>query len=80
MHPSVPQVLEKDFTSFFPKPYLRQAALGKHRRSGRSVSAWGHPVPEVPEADFDLPQEYRDEDTLKVHARRKRLDKRVSKT
>lgn len=80
MLPSAPQVLEKVFTSFFPKPYLRQAALGKHRRSGRSVSAWGHPVPEVPEADFDLPEEYRDAETLKVHARRKRRDRRVSKT
>ncbi len=80
MVPSASYVLEKDFTSFFPKPYLRQAALGKHRRSGRSVSAWGHPVPEVQEADFDLPEEYRDEETLKVHARRKRRDRRVSKT
>ncbi|TVY49811.1 hypothetical protein LOCC1_G000448 [Lachnellula occidentalis] len=70
---------EKEFRSFFPKPHLRQAALGKHRRSGRSVSAWGHPVPEVPVEDFDLPEEYRDEETLKIHARRKRRDRRISK-
>ena len=72
--------LEKDFKSFFAKPYLRDAALGKHRRSGRSAAAWGHPVPELPEVEFDLPEEYRDEETLKVHARRKRRDRRVSKT
>jgi len=70
---------EKEFTSFFAKPYLRAAALGKHRRSGRSVAAWGHPVPEVADIDFDLPEEYRDEETLKAHARRKRRDRRVSK-
>ncbi|TVY51267.1 hypothetical protein LCER1_G006649 [Lachnellula cervina] len=74
-----PTEYEKEFKSFFPKPHLRQAALGKHRRSGRSVSAWGHPVPEVPVEDFDLPEEYRDEETLKIHARRKRRDRRISK-
>lgn len=71
---------EKEFKSFFPRPHLRQAALGKNRRSGRSVHAWGHPVPEVPVEDFDLPEEYRDEETLKIHARRKRRDRRVSKS
>jgi hypothetical protein len=71
---------EREFRSFFPKPHLRQAALGKHRRSGRSAAAWGHAVPEVPVEDFDLPEEYRDEETLKIHARRKRRDRRVSKS
>jgi len=77
--PALP-ALDKEFTSFFAKPYLRAAALGKHRRSGRSVAAWGHPVPDVTDVDFDLPEEYRDEETLKVHARRKRRDRRVSKS
>lgn len=71
--------LEKDFTSFFLKPHLREAALGRSRRSGRSSAAWGHPVPEVPNSYFDLPEEYRDEETLKAHARKKRRDRRVSK-
>jgi hypothetical protein len=70
---------EKEFTSFFAKPYQRAAALGKSRRSGRSVAAWGHPVPEPPQHDFDLPEEYRDEETLKARARKKRRDRRVSK-
>jgi hypothetical protein len=72
--------LEKDFKSFFSKPHLRDAALNRSRRSGRSIAAWGHPVPEVPVSDFDLPEEYRDEDTLKAHARKKRRDRRVSKS
>lgn len=83
-HESIPflaePVLEKDFKSFFAKPHLREAAIGRSRRSGRTVAAWGHPVPEVPTSDFDLPEEYRDEETLKAHARKKRRDRRVSKT
>lgn len=71
--------LHKPFTSFFPKPHQREAALGKHRRSGRSVAAWGHNVPEVHEDEFNLPEEFRDEETLRAHARRKRRDRRVSK-
>jgi len=77
--PTAVHELEEDFKSFFTKPYLREAALGKHRRSGRSVSAWGHPVPEVVECYFDLPEEYRDQETLKANARRKRRDRRVGK-
>lgn len=77
---SVVQDRLTDFQSFFPKPHLREAALGKHRRSGRSAVAWGHPVPDVEPADFDLPEEYRDAETLKAHARRKRRDRRVGKS
>lgn len=72
--------VEREFKSFFAKPYLREAALGKHRRSGRTVAAWGHPVPELPEvAEFDLPEEFLDEETLKTHARKKRRDRRIAK-
>ncbi|KAB8305041.1 hypothetical protein EYC80_004346 [Monilinia laxa] len=77
--PPAPPV-DSEFKSFFAKPYLRDAALGKHRRSGRSVAAWGHPVPDLPlegEVDFDLPEEYRDVETLRAHARRKRRDRRL---
>ncbi|KAI6717011.1 hypothetical protein PZA11_004456 [Diplocarpon coronariae] len=74
----VPDV-EREFKSFYKTPQLREAALGKHRRSGRISIAWGEPVPEVPQVDFDLPEEYRDEETLKTHARRKRRDRRVGK-
>ncbi|KAI9648845.1 hypothetical protein NHQ30_003486 [Ciborinia camelliae] len=77
---TVAPAVEKEFKSFFAKPYLREAALGKHRRSGRSVAAWGHPVPDLPaegEVDFDLPEEYRDLETLRAHARKKRRDRRI---
>ncbi|CZS95370.1 hypothetical protein WAI453_011341 [Rhynchosporium graminicola] len=78
--PEEHQMVEKEFKSFYKMPHLREAALGKHRRSHRSASAWGYPVPEVTETDFDLPEEYRDEETLKIRARRKRRDRRVSKS
>jgi hypothetical protein len=71
--------LEKDFTSFFSKKHLRDAAIAKNRRSTRSAVAWGHPVPDVPEADFDLPLDYRDEEIIKANARRRRRDRRVNK-
>ncbi|OLN81759.1 hypothetical protein CCHL11_06923 [Colletotrichum chlorophyti] len=66
----------KEFKSFFKKRYEREAALHRHRRAGRKVVAWGHPLPEIPEVDFDLPEEFRDEETLRVHARKRRRDRR----
>ncbi|KAF6831243.1 hypothetical protein CMUS01_07435 [Colletotrichum musicola] len=66
----------KEFKSFFKKRYERDAALHRHRRAGRKVVAWGHPIPEIPEVDFDLPEEFRDEETLKMQARKRRRDRR----
>ncbi|KAK3336056.1 something about silencing, SAS, complex subunit 4-domain-containing protein [Cercophora scortea] len=66
----------KEFTSFFRKKYQRDAALSKNRRRGRKAMAWGQAVPDTDERDFELPEEFCDEETLKAHARRKRRDKR----
>lgn len=66
----------KEFTSFFEKKHQRDAALSKGRRRGRTVVAWGHPVPDMLEGDFQLPEEYRDTETLKAHERQKRRDRR----
>jgi hypothetical protein len=70
---------QKEFKSFYPKRHLREAAIGRHRRSGRSSTAWGQPVPDVSERDFELPEEYRGKETLEAHARKKRRDRRVGK-
>ncbi|KFZ11020.1 hypothetical protein V501_04947 [Pseudogymnoascus sp. VKM F-4519 (FW-2642)] len=70
--------VEKEFKSFYKKPHLRQAALGKQRKSGRSVSAWGHPIPEVSQVDFDLPEELKEEAAKDTTARRKRRVRRES--
>ncbi|KAG9247024.1 something about silencing, SAS, complex subunit 4-domain-containing protein [Calycina marina] len=49
------------------------------RRNGRSKAAWGESIPEVLDSDFDLPEEYRDEEVLRSHARNKRRERRVFK-
>ncbi|RYO83486.1 hypothetical protein DL764_009457 [Monosporascus ibericus] len=66
----------REFTSFFAKRHQRDAALNNRRRRGRTTMAWGHPVPDTPDADFELPEEYRDPETLKAHARQKRRARR----
>ncbi|KAJ6442657.1 IQ calmodulin-binding domain-containing protein [Purpureocillium lavendulum] len=77
--PPKPPETPREFKSFFSKRYERESALNKNRRTGRKVMAWGHALPELPEADFELPEEYRDSETLKARARKKRRDKRGSK-
>ena len=49
-----------EITSFFAKPHLREAALSKRRRSGRGVLAFGHPIPDMLEKEFELPEEIKD--------------------
>lgn len=71
--------VQKEFTSFFDKKHHRDAALNNKRRRGRTAVAWGHPIPDISERDFDLPEEYRDAETLKAHARQKRRARREGK-
>ncbi|KAI9811345.1 MAG: hypothetical protein M1827_005505 [Pycnora praestabilis] len=66
------------FTSFYSKPYLRAAAVGKHRR-GRTRTAFGHPVVDVPEQSFDLPPEILTDEAVIANARSRRRRKRESK-
>jgi hypothetical protein len=61
----------KPFTSFFSKPHLRAAALGKSRH-GRTALAFGHPIPDIPPSEFQLPTEYLTAEALKTHARKRR--------
>lgn len=69
----------KEFKSFFAKKYERDGALNRHRRAGRKVMAWGHMIPDIPQLDFTLPEEYRDSETMRARERRKRRDRRGSK-
>lgn len=77
--PPKPPEPPKEFTSFFSKRYERDSALHRSRRTGRKALAWGLPMPDMADADFDLPEAYRDEDTMKSRARKKRKEKRRSK-
>ena len=69
---------QKPFTSFYSKPYLRDAAIGKHRR-GRARFAFGQPLPEPPDQDFNLGEEILTPDTLAVQERKRRASKRHTK-
>ena len=70
-----PSTDEVPFTSFYSKPYQRDAAVGKHRR-GRTRYAFGHLVPEVAETEFELPREMLTEDMIKKSRRRRRMMRR----
>ncbi|KAK3984819.1 something about silencing, SAS, complex subunit 4-domain-containing protein [Cladorrhinum sp. PSN332] len=75
--PPPPPPEKKELTTFFAKPYQREAALSKNRRKGRNVLAWGQPIPEMEERDFQLPGWVLDEGMLKARARKRRREKRV---
>ncbi|PVI08076.1 hypothetical protein DM02DRAFT_608181 [Periconia macrospinosa] len=66
------------FTSFYAKPHLRAAALGKHRHHGRNASAFGHPLPDWEEKEFHLPEDFVSEEFMRGHARERRRRKRES--
>ena len=78
VEPLQPPPIEKPFTSFYTKPYIRQAALSKHRR-GRTRFAFGHPVPEAAERPFRLPGELLTEDAIRASRRSRRRARRESK-
>ncbi|KAH9879420.1 hypothetical protein J1614_002860 [Plenodomus biglobosus] len=65
------------FVSFYAKPHQRAAALGKHRH-GRNASAFGLPVPEWEEREFQLPHGLLGEHMLRDNARSRRRRKRES--
>jgi len=67
----------KPFTSFYSKPYLRAAAINKHRR-GRSKTAFGQPLVEPAERDFVLPDEVFSDEAVRESERRRRRRRRDS--
>ncbi|KAI9880150.1 MAG: hypothetical protein M1830_005179 [Pleopsidium flavum] len=69
---------QKPFVSFYSKAYLREAAIGKHRR-GRSRTAFGYPIPDMLEEVFQLPSDLLTEDVLAASARSRRRSRRESK-
>lgn len=65
------------FTSFYAKPHLRAAAMGKHRH-GRNATAFGRPIPEFMAHEFEPPEELLTVEALRDHARKRRRQKRES--
>ncbi|KAL2219014.1 something about silencing, SAS, complex subunit 4-domain-containing protein [Thermoascus aurantiacus ATCC 26904] len=75
--PSAPPP-EKPFTSFYSNRYLRDAALAGHRR-GRSRSAFGQPIPDLAERDFELPPDILTEEAINSCMRKRRRLRRESR-
>lgn len=75
--PYIPPEPAVPFLSFYAKPHLRAAALGKHRH-GRNATAFGLPIPEFGEREFEIPEEYVDPALLRDNARGRRRRKRES--
>ncbi|KAL8842532.1 MAG: hypothetical protein Q9170_000486 [Blastenia crenularia] len=71
----LPLPVEKPFTSFYSKPYLRDAALSKHRR-GRLRFAFGQQVPDLEEREFHLPAEILTAKFITANARSRRAARR----
>ena len=67
--------VHRPFTSFFSKRHLRDAAVSGRQR-GRTVLAFGHPVPELEDLDFLLPDEILTEDAIRASQRSRRRRKR----
>ncbi|KAK5109803.1 hypothetical protein LTR62_006536 [Meristemomyces frigidus] len=75
----VPYVPPEPIKSFYAKRHLRDAALKKARHAGRNVTAFGLPLPEMPEErEFELPEEFVSEEALRTRARERRRRKRES--
>ena len=74
--PSAPPV-QKPFTSFYSKPYLRDAAIGKHRR-GRARFAFGQPLPEPVDREFGLPDDILSPEAIDGVRRSRRAKRRRS--
>ena len=79
----LPYIENKPFTSFFADPHLRAAALslstkGDNRETGphRSTLAFGHPIPDMQERDFQLPDEILTEEAILASQRKQRRMKR----
>ncbi|KAL4989835.1 something about silencing, SAS, complex subunit 4-domain-containing protein [Aspergillus falconensis] len=63
------------FISFFAKPHLRAQAMSGNRK-GRTRLAFGHPVPELGERDFELPGDILTPEAIKDCQRKRRRMKR----
>lgn len=74
---------DKPFTSFFEQPYHRETALaavnGTRRGRTHTILAFGHPMPDMPERDFEPPEEILTDEAIYASQRQRRLLKRRSR-
>jgi hypothetical protein len=72
------EVRPPPLTSFYNKPHLRAQAMGETRTS-RHITAFGHPIPDFDERDFELPDDYITPEALRANARKRRRRNRELK-
>ncbi|KAL5361720.1 something about silencing, SAS, complex subunit 4-domain-containing protein [Aspergillus floccosus] len=77
--PPTPPPDDTPFTSFYAKPHLRETALSAHRK-GRVRFAFGHPIPDMEEKEFELPAELLTPEAIDACRRKRRRMKRASRT
>ncbi|KAL4872264.1 hypothetical protein BDV12DRAFT_183213 [Aspergillus spectabilis] len=75
--PPVPPEPERPFTSFYTKPHLREQAISGNRK-GRTRLAFGHPIPDLEEKEFELPGDILTPEAIKSCQRKRRRMKRAS--
>ncbi|KAJ5124843.1 uncharacterized protein N7515_008668 [Penicillium bovifimosum] len=78
-----PQERDAPFTSFFCQRHVRDAAIaatnGIRRSGSRSALAFGHPVPDMEEREFELPPDILNEDSIQQSQRKRRRLRRGSR-
>lgn len=85
--PSAPFVYplppDKPFTSFFEQPHHRELALaavnGTRRGRTHTILAFGHPMPDMSERDFEPPEDILTDEAIYASQRQRRLLKRRSR-
>lgn len=77
----LPPPSDKPFTSFFAKPSQRAAAIAASKapthKPNRSILAFGRPIPELEELNFEPPSDVLTEDAIQsAQRKRRRLSRR----
>lgn len=65
-------------TSFYKAPHLRAQAMGETRTT-RHMTAFGEPIPDFDEQDFELPEDFITPEALGANARKRRRRNRELK-
>jgi hypothetical protein len=73
--PQPPPAVHRPFTSFFAKKHLRDAAVSGRQR-GRTVLAFGLPIPDLVDQEFEIPRAILTEDAIRASQRSRRRRRR----
>ena len=78
--PLLPEIPTKPFTSFFATRSLRDEAMNRQQGKGHTTNlAFGHPVPEMVEREFEPPREFLTPEYIQACQRQRRRMKRERK-